>query len=109
MNGQFSLKSAYNECRIKGVSLSSCRYIWWSGIHQSAKIFMWKLLYRALSLSENLTAFTVAFPIICPFCRQTEGIIDHIFVHCPAISSLWRKYAVLFNGPLLFGHHYDLT
>lgn len=98
-NGQFSLKSAYDEFRVSRASLRSCRYIWWARLPQSSKVFMWKLLFQVLPLPDIMWSFSVVFPMICPFCSQPDGDSTHIFLHCHALAHIWRKYALLLEGP----------
>lgn len=97
--GQFTLKGAYEECRQSRAFLRSW-YIWWPGITNASKIFLWKPYSGTLSLPDNLKCFMISFLTQCPFCRSASSDTNNLFLHCPAIALLWRKYAIILAGPV---------
>lgn len=71
--------------------------------------FIWKVARRRVPILERLQIMNprqVLFPNVCVMCYDGPETIDHLFVHCNVISSLWKRLldystTTAFSGDLL--------
>ncbi|CAH9130391.1 unnamed protein product [Cuscuta epithymum] len=82
-NGQFSIKSAYNEVREKRYITFTAKHNWNKHQHMQIKVFMWKLLNSYLPVTDNLQGFHVVInPSRCPLCKNHRDYTNHLFFGC---------------------------
>lgn len=62
--------------------------IWNTKISQKLKLFLWKMVSRALPVGENLTARGVLEQPLCAYCGEPESCL-HLFFLCKFAKKVW--------------------
>ncbi|CAN6678460.1 unnamed protein product [Malus baccata var. baccata] len=60
-------------------------------LHTPPKLrgFFWKIAHNALATSEGLFRRRVAPSPLCPICQTHEETIEHLFLLCPWVETIW--------------------
>lgn len=91
-NGQFSVKSFYNVLAVKQVDFPF-KYFWKIKLPLKIKVFMWLIDKNSILTRDNLLHRGWQGPKECVFCGNDESI-DHLFLHCPLLLSLFGGWLV---------------
>lgn len=98
--GDFSLKSAYEICRTASPKLLSASFIWSKHHSPAIKLFLWRIFNSALPFEDYLGRYIMARPTQCPFCKSESASVDHVFLYCPSVRSIWCYFASELHCPL---------
>lgn len=98
--GEFSLKSAYDTCRISSPKLLSATFIWYKHHSPSIQLFLWCLFNSAIPFEDYIGQYSTARPTQCPFCKSESAIVDHVFLYCSYVRPLWHYFASELHCPL---------
>jgi hypothetical protein len=102
IGGSFSVKSAYlvleDKARLQrplpGIDFLNLARVWDSWATSKVIVFSWQLLQDRIPTRQNLRRRQVlvgATDSSCVFCGAVEESVDHIFVSCDRISSVWYR------------------
>ncbi|RAL45408.1 hypothetical protein DM860_013804 [Cuscuta australis] len=97
--GDFSLKKAYNICRMTKPAQLNFSYCWNNAQIPKVKFFLWKALNCYLPFSDNLKRMGFHVVSICHLCKNNEETIDHVFLQCNWSQNLWHFFAEAVEGP----------
>eukprot|EP00253_Pinus_taeda_P020087 PITA_20087 len=69
---------------------------WWNIIWKlnappGSRLFFWCALKGTVPTGEHLTRRAIYGPSWCTFCKAASETSNHIFLHCPAVHSLWNN------------------
>ncbi|GAU23386.1 hypothetical protein TSUD_334340 [Trifolium subterraneum] len=102
IGGSFSVKSAYlvleDKARLQrplpGIDFLNLARVWDSWATSKVIVFSWQLLQDRIPTRQNLRRRQVlvgATDSSCVVCGAVEESVDHIFVSCDRISSVWYR------------------
>lgn len=98
--GEFTLKAAYDICRVSRPTQLSTKFIWFKQHSPSTRILLWRLFHSAMPFEDYIGRYLVARPTQCPFCRAHSATVDHVFIYCSRIRYLWGFFATELHGIL---------
>ncbi|KAJ4762988.1 RNA-directed DNA polymerase (reverse transcriptase)-related family protein [Rhynchospora pubera] len=94
--GRFSVKEGYKELHIpvqqEGSATIGAQWVMinnWKFIAPKVKIFLWRLLSRALPLANNIHGRIRVISPICQRCGQENEYESHCFFFCPGSRRVW--------------------
>ncbi|XP_021866236.1 uncharacterized protein [Spinacia oleracea] len=91
--GSYSVREGYallqNQLTVQGDSPSFWKKIWKMKIIPNWKLFMWKILNKALPSCTNLRARGVELDVMCKSCLAHEETLEHLFRDCEQIKRIW--------------------
>ncbi|MCL7024264.1 hypothetical protein MKW94_009991 [Papaver nudicaule] len=94
--GIFSVKAAYsnyNQGNLQSVAFPNSK-VWSHAWPHRVGFFLWQACLGRLPTMTNLhqrrTATTQS--ILCKLCNNSDESVDHLLLHCPAISSIWSYF-----------------
>ena len=87
-SGLFTVNSLYKWLSFRGVPTSIYNTLWKAKIPLKIKVFVWLLRHDKILTKCNLQSRGWHGTVDCVFCGAPETV-DHLFVTCPFISSLW--------------------
>lgn len=97
MNGAYSVKSfclEANKCEATNSDCHNC-FVWLGLAPPKVEVFTWLAVLGKLNTRDFLSRIGIV-PIeenICPFCRDAEETIEHIFIQCSLIWGVWNELA----------------
>lgn len=53
------------------------------------KVFLWRLLHKALPVRDELYKKGIRCPLMCPRCESGIENINHLFIHCDITKKEW--------------------
>ncbi|KAJ8754033.1 hypothetical protein K2173_001931 [Erythroxylum novogranatense] len=68
--------------------------IWQLHIPGKIKLFLWRLLRKAIPCKANLKERHVDIRDTCPICDNSPETGDHLFLHCDFARSVWSLISV---------------
>ncbi|CAH9063757.1 unnamed protein product [Cuscuta europaea] len=97
-DGQFSIKSAYEEVRDLDFNYPVYQQIWEAKTEIKMKILQWKIVKGILPTADNLSRFHfVLNPSMCPLCRCHSDSMKHLFYQCQVAKEVWRYFFSIFG------------
>ncbi|CAH9124582.1 unnamed protein product [Cuscuta epithymum] len=98
IKGHFTLKSAYEEARVKQDSTFTFKHIWHSQQELKVKLLLWKIIKGLLPISDQLKRFKMVLePSMCVMCRNHSDNLNHIFYQCHNVKLVWHYFMKLFE------------
>lgn len=91
-SGLFTVHSLYTWLEYGGIKDKDYTTLWKTKIPLKIKIFMWLVKEGKILTKDNLAKKGWTGNQSCHFCNDNETI-DHLFVTCPDISSIWSWIA----------------
>lgn len=94
-SGLFSTKSAYKlltqirGCNPTDFDKNKWRMVWKAEVHGRHKLFLWKVLHKALPTLDKLARVTPLVNDRCYLCHNDHEDVDHLFMECPVSKLLW--------------------
>ena len=94
--GRISAKDAYSllisdsknsEAHTKGKAFWS--HLWSMKIKPKWKVFLWRILNKALAVQSNLEKRGIMIMEKCSFCQNSVENEDHLFRDCAVINRVW--------------------
>ncbi|KAL5777320.1 hypothetical protein ACOSP7_010246 [Xanthoceras sorbifolium] len=103
--GEFSVKSAYNNLLFDDVNLWDWRFVWKLKLPPKIHLFLWSLLHGKILTNKHRTVRGMAVDEICPRCGVGVEDSDHLLRGCVVSMNIWEKlrqgYALLLLRSLL--------
>ncbi|XP_048491411.2 uncharacterized protein LOC125492741 [Beta vulgaris subsp. vulgaris] len=103
-HGDFRVKDAYAFLLgLRGGLESSCNKrkfwskLWASDLRPKWKIFIWRLLQKALATNCNLAKRNIPISVNCSICHQFPEDERHLFRDCDISSRIWSASALGIN------------
>ncbi|XP_078154682.1 uncharacterized protein LOC144550407 [Carex rostrata] len=99
-NGIFSVKKMYEHLKGSGVSVAPADNKLWHDVWKKGnlqpriRLFLWKLLNKAIPLGGILAARGIRADPTCPTCGADEESVEHLCFACPFSRACW------FGSPL---------
>lgn len=104
-NGDFSLKSAYNLIRNKGVRRSPWTKLWHSSLSPRVALFIWKLLHRAIPVDSRVIDCGIHLASRCVCCSSPMfEDLNHVFIHGDLAATLWNWLLPITSNNVWFGN-----
>ncbi|XP_027184267.1 uncharacterized protein LOC113782585 [Coffea eugenioides] len=114
-NGQYTVSSAYDaitrrknwlegngrdkgETSWEGGSGKAWKQLWKMKIKHKQKLFVWKILNRALPCREVVHKRTGKGDLICKRCGENTETVEHIFFQCKQAQMIWRMAPLQWDG-----------
>jgi len=91
-SGEFTTKSATWQAHdhiSRDQPLWRFKWIWKLDVMPKIKIFLWQLCHNALPSRATLLRRGMQLDPVCKSCTLDIEDTDHIFLHCPAVHSVW--------------------
>ncbi|CAL9216766.1 unnamed protein product, partial [Arabidopsis halleri] len=100
-SGLYTTKSGYALAKLNNQNLSPCDFnwqgiIWNTKTTPKIKMFLWKLLIKALPPGSTLAARGLISSVTCKRCGGQEDAI-HLLLTCPFAARVWELALVLFK------------
>lgn len=99
-HGDFSLSSAWEVARSRGLVIPGLEIIWKVGLTTSMSIFMWRLLSNRIPVDTKLQWRRIELAskcCCCPFKPDIESL-QHLFIQEVGASAIWREFDSWFPG-----------
>ncbi|KAK9271890.1 hypothetical protein L1049_002255 [Liquidambar formosana] len=99
-DGKFSVKSAYNICRLRRPYQSWWKLIWFKRVPIKISVFSWKLVHSVVSVDSVIQACDVHLASWCHCCEhhQVESL-HHLFISGNFARLVWRHFEDVFCIP----------
>ncbi|XP_020412737.1 uncharacterized protein LOC109947231 [Prunus persica] len=92
-NGVFSVKTAYElSARFNDVPGSPWNFIWNLKIPPRVKMFIWLLTQKKILTNVQRVRRKLSRDPSCPLCHYHEESLQHLFISCPRVLTLWRSF-----------------
>jgi hypothetical protein len=95
-HGRFTIQSLYKHLGSQVSSISTFASIWKAKIPLKVQIFLWLVKQKRVLTRDRLRKRGWTGDVKCVYCSQEETI-DHLFVTCVFIQSIWQ-WIVRFNN-----------
>ncbi|KAL5764296.1 hypothetical protein ACOSQ2_016890 [Xanthoceras sorbifolium] len=95
--GEFSVKSAYNNLLLDDVNLWDWRFVWKLKLPPKIHLFLWSLLHGKILTNKHRTVRSMAVDEICPRCGVGVEDSDHLLRSCIVSMNIWEKKMALPN------------
>ncbi|XP_060182254.1 uncharacterized protein LOC132611915 [Lycium barbarum] len=104
-NGKFTVKSAWEETRLKQDSLEAYRYIWLKGLPIKISFFLWRVWKRCITTDDKLKRMHINIVSRCWCCQEhKQETMSHFFLTSPITFKLWKQFA-FYVGFNIEGRH----
>ncbi|KAJ4746298.1 Ribonuclease H-like superfamily protein [Rhynchospora pubera] len=94
--GKYSVKEGYNQLLLPAYQQlpSNIGALWvminrWKFLAPKVKLFLWRMLSKALPLASNLHSRIIAISPLCQRCGQENEYESHCFFFCPGSRRVW--------------------
>ncbi|KAJ1687942.1 hypothetical protein LUZ63_019332 [Rhynchospora breviuscula] len=94
--GKYSVKEGYNQLFLPAQQGTQANIgVQWSIINRwkflapKVKLFLWRMLSRALPLASNLHSRIMALSPLCQRCGEENEYESHCFFYCPGSRRVW--------------------
>ncbi|KAL5806755.1 hypothetical protein ACOSQ4_029488 [Xanthoceras sorbifolium] len=89
--GEFSVKSAYNNLLLDDVNLWDWRFVWKLKLPPKIHLFLWSLLHGKILTNKHRTVRGMAVDEIFPRCGVGVEDSDHLLRGCVVSMNIWEK------------------
>ena len=89
-DGMFSIKSVWNEWRVKKPKVFWAQLIWFPAHIPRVSMIVWVAIWNRLNTREKLMKIGVGSDSKCGLCQSETESHDHLFFNCPYSSRVWR-------------------
>ena len=93
-----SVKSSYDLLEGGRQQLVPVKMIWNPITPTKVGFFVWEVWWGKILTMDQLKKRDFSLANRCPFCGQTEEVLEHLFIHCPQIWDLWITLFSLSEG-----------
>ena len=97
-DGMFLVKSCYDLLEGGRQQLVSVKMIWNPIAPKKVGFFVWEVWWGKILTMDQLKKRGFSLASRCPFCGQTDKVLEHLFIHCPKIWKLWTTLFSLSEG-----------
>ena len=94
----FLVKSSYDLFDGGRQHLVPVKMIWNPIAPTKVGFFVWEVWWGKILTMDQLKKRAFSLASRCPFCVQTEEVLEHLFIHCPKIWDLWTTLFSLSEG-----------
>ena len=94
----FSVKSSYDLLEEGRQQLVPVKMIWNPLVPTKVGFFVWEVWWGKILTMDQLKKCSFSLANRCPFCGQTEEVLEHLFIHCPKIWGMWTTLFSLSEG-----------
>jgi hypothetical protein len=100
VSGQFSVKSAHEVVSLNSHNRTSpfspeiWNCLWGLKLQHRLKHLLWKISWNLLPVRANIARFIHSedpAAWVCPFCKDAQETISHVFLDCSFARSLWNS------------------
>ena len=70
------------------------KMIWNPIVPTKVGFFVWEVWWGKILTMDQLKKSGFSLASRCPFCEQTEEVLEHLFIHC---SKIWDSWTTLFS------------
>lgn len=71
--------------------------------------FQYRIIHRILVTNRSLVRFGIQESEMCSYCGQEQETLQHLFIDCPHVSSLWTSLQAWLNSILNLRNPVKLT
>ncbi|KAF9619252.1 hypothetical protein IFM89_005806 [Coptis chinensis] len=97
LGGEFKVKSAFEEIRVKREKNSWHSHIWNSHVPVKTASTAWKLITNAAAVDVNVQRKGVHLASRCYVCYTHEESLSHLLWHCEHAQTVWKWVASKFE------------
>ncbi|KAG8367107.1 hypothetical protein BUALT_Bualt16G0038200 [Buddleja alternifolia] len=96
-NGKFWVSSTYNLDNSERFLTTRrgdpqfWKRFWKAPIHERFKMFLWRILVKAIPSGAHLHKIIPEIDPICIMCHGEEETEEHVFIKCPAARNAWWR------------------
>ncbi|KAE8719951.1 Detected protein of confused Function [Hibiscus syriacus] len=95
-DGLFSVKSCRKALgkEVGGIELWS-KGVWLGLSPPRVEAFLWQLAHQKVAVKMELVkrGMSLEEDVLCPFCKEHEETVQHLFISCFVVWELWNKLA----------------
>lgn len=102
VHGQVTSQLAYWKLGPWYPTVSWGKWLWSTFIPPRHSLVVWRAIHHRLPLLDSFCKHGFIGPSFYSLCRQQEESLDHIFIECPFVLTLWHKIMNLFMVHLDF-------
>ena len=96
-SGNITAKEAFNFFSEHVSRKDWGRIIWQTSVQPRQSLVVWKALHGKLLTDTALKRRGISLPSCCVICKRHEESIDHLFLRCPPVVTLWMWITSLFS------------
>ena len=72
--------------------------LWNPCVPTKVGFFAWEAWWGKFLTSDQPKKRRFSLASKCPFCEKVEEVMEHLFIHCPMIWSLWTALVSIHGG-----------
>nr|XP_009771141.1 PREDICTED: uncharacterized protein LOC104221718 [Nicotiana sylvestris] len=96
-DGLFTVKSFYQSMLVREEATFPYSSIWIPKAPTKVCFFAWLAARGVILTAENLRKRVITLVSWCYMCKSSGEEVDHLLLHCPVSSALWRAILNLFG------------
>ncbi|KAG2411216.1 hypothetical protein I3760_Q020700 [Carya illinoinensis] len=97
-NGKFSIASAWEVIRIKGMRRSWMDWVWHKLLPTRVSLCMWKALFHCLLFDERVRMLGISIVLGCDCCvEKTDETLNHVLSTGLIAGMVWKRGASVFG------------
>ena len=96
-DGLFTVKSFYQSMLVREETTFPYSSIWIPRAPTKVCFFAWLAARGVILTAENLRKRGITLVSWCYMCKSSGEEVDHLLLHCPVSSALWRAILNLFG------------
>ncbi|KAK1428139.1 hypothetical protein QVD17_16967 [Tagetes erecta] len=100
-SGCFTTKSCRAKIENNQLNGPKIEVLWLRWVPLKVRSFVWRLYQGRVPVASNLITRGVNIPTVaCQLCTLESEDVDHLFIHCPVSSQLWKMTSTWLGFPL---------
>ncbi|EOY16579.1 Uncharacterized protein TCM_035385 [Theobroma cacao] len=94
-NGEFTVKSfCLNYVELRRENQREWKWVWGGYAPHKTETLVWQLMHEKAAVKGELVKRGIisATEVLCPLCKDSIETVDHLFVGCISVKSLWYAW-----------------